>query len=67
MANFDQHWRISIIFVPLRKHVRVVYTHLNPTFIIANLGYTGIYLIFLIRLQNIDCGYSVEPPRHHMF
>ena len=36
-----------------------MYTHLNPTFIIAKLGYTGVYLIFLFLLQNIDCEYWV--------
>ena len=23
----------------------------------------GVYIIFLISAQNIDCGYSLEPPR----
>ena len=27
------------------------------------LGYGGVYLFFLFLLQNIDCGYSLEPPR----
>ena len=30
--------------------------------IIAKLGYAGVYLFFLFLLQNIDCGYSLEPP-----
>ena len=35
-----------------RKHVRVMYTHLEPHFyIIAKLGYAGVYLIFLFLLQ----------------
>ena len=25
--------------------------------------FTGVYIIFLISAQNIDCGYSLEPPR----
>ena len=32
-------------------------------FYIAKLGYAGVYLFFLFLLQNIDCGYSLEPPR----
>ena len=32
-------------------------------FYIAKLGYVGVYLFFLFLLQNIDCGYSLEPPR----
>ena len=36
---------------------------LKPHFYIVKLGYTGVYLFFLFLLQNIDCGYSLEPPR----
>ena len=32
---------------------------LNPTFI---LRFTGVYIIFLILLKSIDCGYSLELP-----
>ena len=33
-------------------------------FYIVKLGrFTGVYLFFLFLLQNIDCGYSLEPPR----
>ena len=45
-----------------RKHVLVKYTPLNPTFTYRN-GFAGVYLFFLFWLQNIDCGYSLEPPR----
>ena len=48
------------------KHVREIYTkctHFNPTFIFAKLGFAGVYRFFLFLLQNIDCGYSLEPPR----
>ena len=33
------------------------------TFYIVKLGFAGLYLIFLFLVQNIDCGYSLEPPR----
>ena len=36
---------------------------LKPHFYIVNLGFTGVYIIFLISAQNTDCGYSLEPPR----
>ena len=36
---------------------------LKPHFYIINLGFTGVYIIFHISAQNIDCGYSLEPPR----
>ena len=36
---------------------------LKPHFYIVKLRFTGVYIIFLISAQNIDCGYSLEPPR----
>ena len=35
---------------------------LKPHFYIVKLGFTGVYIIFLISAQNKDCGYSLEPP-----
>ena len=36
---------------------------LKPHFYIVKLGFTGVYINFLIFAQNIDCGHSLEPPR----
>ena len=36
---------------------------LKPHFYIVKLGFTGVYIFFLISAQNINCGYSLEPPR----
>ena len=36
---------------------------LKPHFYIVKLGFTGVYIIFLISAQNTDCWYSLEPPR----
>ena len=33
---------------------------LKPRFCIVKLGFTGVYIIFLISAQNVDCGYSLE-------
>ena len=30
---------------------------------IVKLGFRGVYIIFLISAQNIDCVYTLEPPR----
>ena len=35
----------------------------KPNFYTVKLGFTGVYIIFLFVLKNIDCGYSLEPPR----
>ena len=43
-----------------RKHTYIILTPLKPHFYIVKLGYT---LLFLFLLENIDCGYSLEPPR----
>ena len=39
-------------FDPLKSH-----------FYIVKLGFTGVYIIFLISAQNLDYRYSLEPPR----
>ena len=36
---------------------------LKPHFYIVKLGFTGVNIIFLNSAHNIDCGYSLEPPR----
>ena len=36
---------------------------LKPHFYIVKLEFTGVYIIFLISVQNIDCGYSTELPQ----
>ena len=36
---------------------------LKPHFYIVKLGFPGVYIIFLYLLKNIDCVYSLEPPR----
>ena len=42
-------------------------TLLNPTFILLNWGLQRYTLFFLFLLKNIDCGYSLEPPRRPTF
>ena len=41
----------------------VQYIPLKPHYYIVKLGFAGVYLFLLFLLQNIDCGYSLEPPR----
>ena len=35
----------------------------KSNFYMVKLGFTGVYIIFLFLLKNIDCGYSLEPPQ----
>ena len=34
----------------------------KPHFYIVKLEFTGVYIIFLFLLKNINCGYSLEMP-----
>ena len=47
---------------PITKTRIYNFDPLKPYFYIVKLGFTGVYIIFLISAQNIDCGYSLEPP-----
>ena len=49
--------------VSSRKHTYIILTPLKPHYYIVKLGFTGVYIMFLIAAQNIDCWYSLEPPR----
>ena len=50
-------------FLCITKTYLYNFEPLKPNFYIVKLGFTGMYIIFLISTQNIDCGYSLEPPR----
>ena len=47
----------------ITKTYRYNFDPLKPHFYIVKLEFRGVYIIFLISAQNIDCGYSLEPPR----
>ena len=42
-----------------------IFDPLKPHFYIVKLGFTGVYIIFLIFAQK-DGGYSLDPPRRYM-
>ena len=46
----------------ITKYTYIILTPLKPRFYIVKLGFTGVYIIFLIFAQNIDCGYSFAYP-----
>ena len=39
------------------------FDHLKPHYNIVKRWFTGVTLFFLFFFENIDCGYSLEPPR----
>ena len=51
------------ITVHISKTYLYKFDPLKPHFYTVKLGFTGVYIIFHISAQNIDCGYSLEPPR----
>ena len=51
------------ILIYIRKTRLYNFDPLKPHFYIVKLGFTGVYIIFLISAQNIDCGYSNEYPQ----
>ena len=57
----------SYFILGFRRYITKTYLYnfdpLKPHFYIVKLGFTGVYIIFLISVQNIDCGYSLELPR----
>ena len=52
-----------LLFFYITKTYLYNFDPLKPHFFTVKLGFTGVYIIFLISAQNIDCVYSLEPPR----
>ena len=63
-ASNPHYLRIRVVWSESsRKHAYIILDPLNPTFIQKNWGLQGCTLFFIFQLRNIDCGYSLEPPR----
>ena len=65
-SNRIMAWQFDFadtILKPITKTRLYNFDPLKPHFYIVKLGFTGVHIIFLISAQNIDCGYSLEPPR----
>ena len=54
---------VTLLFINITKTYLYNFDPLKPHFYIVKLGFTGVYIIFLFSAQNIDFGYSLEPPR----
>ena len=59
----DERGTCSKIALSITKTRVYYFNSLKPHIYIVKLGFTGVYIIFLFLLKNIDCGYSLEPPR----
>ena len=56
---------MNIFFLFLQENIRSSrkHTYIILTLIYKHWGLQGYTLFFLSLLKNIDCGYSLEPPR----
>ena len=69
MCPLGRIWQIVLMqvfnvpLVSITKTCLYNFDPLKPHSYIVKLGFTGVYIIFLISAQNIDCGYLLEPPR----
>ena len=50
------------VMLDITKTCLCNFDHLKPHFYIVKLGFIGVYIIFHISAQNIDCGYLLELP-----
>ena len=55
--------RHSLDVIPSRKHAYIMLTFYTPLLYSKTGVSRGIHYFFLSFVQNIDCGYSLEPPR----
>ena len=68
ILNFRTHGNtssskcIQMLLIISEKHVHEMNTPI-PHFYIVKLGFTGVYQILLLFIQNIDCGYLLESPQ----
>ena len=58
-----QKVRVTTFFLIITKTCLYNVDPFKPHLYIVKLGFIGVYIIFLIFAQNMDCGYSLEPPR----
>ena len=56
-------WLFSYARCVITKTCLYNFDPLKPQSYIVKLGFTRVYIIFLIFAQNINCGYSLEPHR----
>ena len=62
--NFDRVTAPEKVSVyPITKTYLYNFDLFKPYFYTVKLGFKGVYIIFIISAQNIDYGYSLEPPR----
>ena len=48
--------------IPITKTYLYNFDPLQPHFYLVKVGFTGECIISLISAQNMNCGYSLEPP-----
>ena len=59
----DLVFYVPFYVISITKTYLFNFDPLKPHFYIVKLEFTGVYIIVIFLLKNIDCGYSLEPPR----
>ena len=60
-APLPHLWNVTVKHIFITKTRLYNFYPLKPHFYSVKLGFTGVYIIFPISAQNIDCGNSLEP------
>ena len=58
----DKLCRLRRLLDAITKTCLYNFDPFEPHFYIEKLGFTRVYIIYLISAQNINCGYSLQPP-----
>ena len=61
--HYEPSYQDIYVLFAITKIYLYNFDPIKPNFYLVKLGLTGVYIIFLISAKNIDCGYSLEPPR----
>ena len=67
LLRSSRSWFFHCYLQTFTKTCLYSFDPLKPHFYIVKLGFKGVYIIFLISVQTINCGYSLEPPLRFMF
>ena len=62
-VDYYRVWATWLLGYYIPKTCLYNFYPLKPHFCIVKLGFTGVFIIFLIFAENIDCGYPLKLPR----
>ena len=63
MVKFEVYLNRRVFVMVMTKTCLYNFDPLKSHFCKVKLGFTEVYIIFRISAENMNCGYSLEPPR----